>query len=155
MQDVGPTLAASFGVGFVGLLLPRGLLRRSFAIPPLLFLLYNLRQHTSGVWEQDYLAAIQITGFLVKTVDLCVVHDAERDFQKTSGDDGTQKLGQDVRSMSTWQRFWWKFDLWTSLRGTGWNWKVKNVPVVEETSRRCDTIHLTRLLFLTFTADLC
>jgi hypothetical protein len=136
--EVGPTLGASFGVGFVGLLLPQGILRRAFAIPPLLFLLYNLRQHTAGAWEQDYLAAIQVTGFLIKTTDLCIVHHAENDFWRVKPDGSRRETNQEVHSMSPWRRLLWKLDLWTSIRGIGWNWKVKNVPVVKQTSRRCE-----------------
>ena len=140
-QPVGPTIGATYGLCFVSLLLPRGVLRRALAIPPVLCLLYNLQRHTAGVWEQDYLAAIQVTIFLVKVTDLCIVHDAERDFRRLNieGDDA-----EAITRMSVWQKFWWKFDLWTSLRGIGWNWEVKNVPENKETSGRYDWRPLVR-----------
>lgn len=135
-QSGGQSLLAGGVVGVATLLLPPSLFRRTIAIPPLLWILYNLRQHTTGKREEDYLTAVNISMLLAKMVDVCVVHTAERDFHRVE-DDGTPcETTQEIEQMTLWQKFNWSLSLLTTTRGVGWNWRVKNVDKVAPTISR-------------------
>lgn len=137
LQTGGQSILTAGVVGVATLLLPRGLFRQTIAVPPLLWILYDLRQHTSGKREEDYLTAINISMLLAKVVDVCIVHSAEQDFHRVKDDGSPSETPQDIEQMTLRQKFKWNLSLLTTMRGVGWNWRVKNVDnVASNVSRR-------------------
>jgi hypothetical protein len=135
-QDGGKTLLAASAVSITTLLLPRGHLRKIVAIPPSLWLLYNLRQHTTGKRADDYLMAVNVSMTLARFIDVCVLHDAETDLYRTNPDGSPKETAEDIQRMTLWQKFRWNLDLFMTMRGVGWNWQVKNIePVKSDQSR--------------------
>jgi hypothetical protein len=106
-----------------GSLLPPGKIRSTSVTLAALWLLKKIPECTSGEVSQDVLAPIQGVLVLVQFLDFFVLNAEEGFEREKDGDRGKEKKG-----MGWWERFWWKFDLCTNMRGTAWNWKVKNVP---------------------------
>ena len=122
-----------FGAGTIcitTLLLPQGPLRKIIAVPPMIWLLYNLRQHTTGKGEEDYLTAVNISMTLARFVDVCVLRDAEKELRRVNPDGSARETANDIQKMTRWQKFRWNLDLFMTMRGIGWNWRVKNVEEV-------------------------
>ncbi|KAK6379512.1 hypothetical protein LTS17_006430 [Exophiala oligosperma] len=72
----------------------------------------------------------------MRYLDFCVINVPERDFHRVRPD-GNAETESDVRNMTIWQKFRWNFDLFMTMRGVGWNWRVKNVEAVPmQLSRR-------------------
>ncbi|KAJ9607725.1 hypothetical protein H2200_007803 [Cladophialophora chaetospira] len=128
-----------FGAGIIGvttLLLPQGAFRKTIAIPPILWILYNMRQHTTGKPEEDYLTAINVSMALARFLDVCVLRDAEKEFRRVNTDESARETPNEIKKMTLWQKLRWNLDLFTTMRGIGWNWRVKNVDEVPlDTSR--------------------
>ncbi len=112
------------------LLLPQGPFRKIIAVPPILWLLYNLRQHTTGKGEEDYLTAVNISMTLARFVDVCALRDAEKELWRVNPDGSARETADDIQKMTLWQKFRWNLDLFMTMRGVGWNWRVKNVDEV-------------------------
>lgn len=135
--------------------LPAGTVRTSVSIPALLYLLAQVPKYTSGNVGMDIMMAINCSLLFLKWVDFNVLHSTETEFwqveERGPGDDpavaaGEQKsvvvVGDDkkyvgIKKQKTWPypntlwgRFKWLFSLWTTMRGVGWNWRVKGTPVV-------------------------
>lgn len=123
-------------VGMGALLLPQGPFRKAIAIPPLIAIAYNIRRHSTGQPAEDYLSAVNVCMTMCKFVDFCVLDDPEQSCLRV-WPDGTTETTQEIQSMSMWQKLRWNFDLFATMRGIGWNWKVKNVDEVpKDISRR-------------------
>ncbi|OQU96641.1 hypothetical protein CLAIMM_02691 [Cladophialophora immunda] len=121
-----------FGAGVIGmttLLFPPGRFRQIMPIPLILWILWNLRQHTAGRPEEDYINAINVCLILLRCIDVGVLHNAEQAFRRVKSD-GTTETEEDIEKMTTWQKFRWSLQLFTTMRGIGWNWRVKNVDQV-------------------------
>lgn len=123
-------------VGVATLLLPQGQFRNVIALPPILYIAYNLRQHTTGRADQDYLNAVNVCIALLKYVDFSILRIPEQELHRVRPD-GSVETTKEVEEMTIWQKFKWNLDLYTTARGIGWNWRVKNVDLVpENVSRR-------------------
>lgn len=123
-------------VGIATLLLPQGQFRNVIALPPIFYIAYNLRQHTAGRADQDYLNAINVCLAVLKLVDFSILRNPEQTLHRVRLD-GTVETTREVENMTLWQKFRWNLDLFSTPRGIGWNWRVKgfeNVP--ENVSRR-------------------
>lgn len=136
LRPVDSSVAAANGVAILTLLLPQGTARSIAGAPPLLWTAYNLRRYSTGKVEEDYLNAINVFTCLMRYVDFCVVNVPERDFRRVRPDGSTEPESH-VRNMTIWQKVCWSLELFMTMRGVGWNWKVKNVQVVSmQLSRR-------------------
>lgn len=130
------SVAAANTVAILTLLLPQGAARSFTGLPPILYIAYNLRRCSTGKIENDYLNAINVFTCLMRYLDFCVINVPERDFHRVRPD-GNAETESDVRNMTIWQKFRWNFDLFMTMRGVGWNWRVKNVEAVPmQLSRR-------------------
>lgn len=100
-----------------GSLLPAKI--RTATVPLLsLYLLFQIPKHTYGKPHEDYLWPIQAILVISHWIDFFIIHSPE-EFARAK--DGGQ------RPKTLWKRFTWVCDLNLTLRGIGWNWKVKNV----------------------------
>ncbi|KIW18353.1 hypothetical protein PV08_02641 [Exophiala spinifera] len=135
IRPVDSGAAAANGAAMLTLLLPPGPVRSAAGVPAILWIAYDLRRHTTGKIEQDYLNAINVFTCLMRYVDFCVVNVPEREFHRVRPDGGTEPENH-VRNMTIRQKLRWGFDLFMTMRGVGWNWRVKNVEEVP--------VHLTR-----------
>ncbi|EXJ68268.1 uncharacterized protein A1O5_08883 [Cladophialophora psammophila CBS 110553] len=113
-------------IGITTLLLPQGQFRKIIAIPPILWIIFNLRRHTTGKLEEDYMTAINVCMILIRWLDFEVLHKAEQTFRRVKSD-GTTETAEDIQKMTIWQKFCWGLQLFATMRGIGWNWRVKNV----------------------------
>jgi hypothetical protein len=106
-------------------LLPEGRVRAITGIAGLGFLIAQIPKYTQGSVAEDNLLPIQAGLMLLHWVDFFVFSQDEADKPVRLGDqtEGQQKTFR--------QKLGWSFDLCTSMRGVGWNWQVKNVPVAE------------------------
>lgn len=130
-------ITAANAIGMAALLLPPGQCRNVIAIPPFLAIIYTLRQHTTGRNDEDYLTAVNVCMMLIRFIDFCVVNTPEQSFRRVRSD-GRTETPQEIQNMTIWQKLRWNFDLFATLRGIGWNWRVKNVDDVRnDISRRC------------------
>ncbi|OCT51557.1 hypothetical protein CLCR_08724 [Cladophialophora carrionii] len=138
-QPGGRSILATGTIGITTLLIPKGQLRNIVAIgaiPSILWILYNLRQHTTGKLEEDYLTAINISITLARFIDVCVLHDAEQSLRRVRADGSDRETAEDIQRMGLWWKFCWNLDLFTTMRGIGWNWRVKNVDEVSANALR-------------------
>lgn len=136
-QAGGRSILGAGTIGITAMLLPQSTLRTTVAIPPILWFLYNVRQHTTGKREEDYLTAVNISMTLAKFLDVGVLRNAENEFQRVNPDGSARETPDDLQKMTLWQKFRWNLDLFVTMRGIGWNWRVKNVDEVPlDISRR-------------------
>ncbi|KAK0113662.1 hypothetical protein ONS96_014518 [Cadophora gregata f. sp. sojae] len=103
----------------VGSLLPQGKIRALSVTAVLLFLIAQVPRYTTGVLAQDALSPIQATLALLHWLDFFVFHPQDA-WVRTKDAHAPRK--------SLLQRLAWSWDLNTSMRGVGWNWRVNNVP---------------------------
>jgi hypothetical protein len=123
-------------VGIATLLLPQGRFRNVIGLPPILYIAYSLRQHTTGRADQDYLNAVNVCLAVLKFVDFSILRIPEQTLHRVRPN-GTIETAKEVEDMTIWQKFKWNLDLYTTARGIGWNWSVKNTEnVPEDVSRR-------------------
>ncbi|KAJ9630282.1 hypothetical protein H2204_008500 [Knufia peltigerae] len=134
------SVAAANTVAILTLLLPQGAARSFAGLPPILYIAYNLRRCSTGKIENDYLNAINVFTCLMRYLDFCVINVPERDFHRVRPD-GNAETESDVRNMTIWQKFRWNFDLFMTMRGVGWNWRVKNVEAVPMQLSRRHQLH--------------
>lgn len=119
------------------LLLPPGRYHRNLiALPGLLFTAYALRRHSSGKVEVDYLDAVNSSTLFLKWLDFAVLRVPERSAARVR-DDGSVETADEVEKLTVWGKLKWVLSLLGTVRGVGWNWKVKNVDdVPKNVSRR-------------------
>ncbi|OAL20157.1 hypothetical protein AYO22_09129 [Fonsecaea multimorphosa] len=129
IQPGGPSVIGAGVIGITTLLLPPGQLRKTIPISLIPWVMLNLRRHTSGRPEEDYLTAVNVSLILVRCIDFEVLHNAEQAFRRVKSD-GTMETAEDIEKMTIWQKCRWGLHLFTTARGIGWNWRVKNVDEV-------------------------
>lgn len=108
--------------------LPPGKIRGLLGAGALAFWLIQIPKYTQGSIAEDNLLPIQAGLLLLHWMDFFVLHSPNEFFRLR---DPQQGLHQ-----TFWEKLSWNFDLCTSMRGVGWNWKVKNVPAVENQTPR-------------------
>ena len=140
----------------VSLLLPPGILRQSLVIPTIVYLFYRVRQTSLPVGYHDsYLTYIHLLWTLIRWVDFTMLHSPEKDIYRTSEPDGSRiETPQDVRSYPLHHKLWRNINLVTNLRGIGWNWRVRNILLVDASTTRLSAC-LTHLLLILKYAIIC
>lgn len=117
--------------------LPPGKIRGLLGAGALAFWLIQIPKYTQGSIAEDNLLPIQAGLLLLHWMDFFVLHSPNEFFRLR---DPQQGLHQ-----TFWEKLSWNFDLCTSMRGVGWNWKVKNVPAVENQTPRWSFVKLSAL----------
>ena len=117
------------------LLLPPGRLRVLLTLPPLAYLLWQVPRSTSGINPEDYLLAISLSQLAYRYVTSVLFATPECDSHRVvvSGEKKGTREPEDALSMGLWAKLKWTMHFWFSMRGIGWNWRVKNVDDVPET----------------------
>jgi len=121
--------------------LPCGIIRNSVSIPILLYLLAQIPKKTGGNVGLDALLAIDCSILFIRWTDINVLHISPRDFWQVEETgsiaavaekdcDGKVQRTQPPYPSTLWGQFRWNLSLWVTLRGVGWNWRVKSTPVV-------------------------
>jgi hypothetical protein len=129
------TLGAT-AIGIATLLLPQGQFRNVIAVPSILWIAYNLRQHSTGKTEEDYMTAINVCMTLIKIADFAILGIPEQSVRRIRSD-GSVETAEEIKNMTVSQKLRWNLDLFLTMRGIGWNWRVKNVDAVPaDVSRR-------------------
>jgi hypothetical protein len=115
-------------------LLPPGRPRVLFTLPPLLYLLLQVRRTTSGTHAEDYMLAVNIFQFFYRYLASVLFSTAEDDMYRVvmSGEKKGMREPEDARTMDLWPKLKWSAHFCFSMRGIGWNWRVKNVDDVPE-----------------------
>lgn len=101
-------------------LLPAGKIRAISGTAGLLFLCAQVPKCTTGNVAMDNLLPIQAVLVLLHWIDFFVLN-SPSEFVRT-------KDRERVAQEAFWGRLRWTFDLHATMRGIGWNWKVKNIP---------------------------
>ena len=111
------------------LLLPRGAVRLVLTLPPILFLMSQARRTTSGNNVEDYIFAVNASGLLYKYITFVVFRKPETDMWRVQmeGENKGKPEEEVAQEMDLWSKFKWSLHFWTTLRGVGWNWQVRNV----------------------------
>ncbi len=110
-------------------LLPPGAPRLLLTLPPVLYMVFQVRATTSGNQVEDYIFAVNTCGLFYKYISFVVLNTPEIDIQRVvmSGGKKGSKVPEDPTTMEPWEKLKWSMHFWTSLRGVGWNWQVKNI----------------------------
>lgn len=134
VQNSGVVLVPFILICNSSLLLPPGRPRVLLTLPPLLYLLSQVRRTTTGINAEDYMCAINIAQFSYRYVTSVLFAYPERDMYRivTSGENKGTREPEDPQSMELWSKLKWSMHFWFSMRGIGWNWLVKNVDDVPE-----------------------
>ena len=101
------------------LLLPSGKARIFLSLPPLLYILSQVRTFTAGTVPEDYLLAVNAVALVVKWIDFVVFHNPEDDLYRiaiTGKEKGT-KRAEDPRNMRPWAKYGWSLAFWSTVRG--------------------------------------
>ncbi|KIX08170.1 uncharacterized protein Z518_02826 [Rhinocladiella mackenziei CBS 650.93] len=126
LQSGGGSILAAHGIGTAALLLPQGRFRHVIVVPPLVWIAYNLRQHTTGKTSEDYLTAVHVCMGCLKWIDFSVLRVPEQSLRRVRAD-GSVETAEEIQNMTVWSKLRWLLDLQSTMRGIGWNWRVKNV----------------------------
>ena len=115
-------------------LLPPGAPRLVLTFPAILYLVFRVRTSTSGNQVEDYILAVNACGLIYKYVSFVVLKTPEFEIHRVfmSGAKKGSKIPEDPVAMEPWDKLKWSIQFWTSLRGVGWNWQVKNVDELPE-----------------------
>jgi hypothetical protein len=121
-------------VCIASLLLPSGRARVLLTLPPLLYLLTQVRSTTSGINAADYMLAINISQLFHRYVTSVLFTTPETHMQRVviRGEKKGMRKPEDAETMDLWSKLKWSLDFWFNMRGVGWNWQVKNVHEVPE-----------------------
>lgn len=136
LHPAGRALLTSNAVGIASLLFPQGRFRNIIAFPALLWIAYDVRQHGTGFVGSDYQDAVDLSMAFIRLVDFSILRVAELSVHRVRPD-GSFETTEDVFNMTIYQKFRWSIDLFLTLRGIKWDWRVKNVDQVSpKISRR-------------------
>ena len=129
------------------LLLPPGRPRALLTLPPLLYLLCQVRRTTSGVNAEDYMSAINIALLSSRYVTSVLVANPETDMHRVfvTGEKKWTREPEDPQSMGWWSKLKWSMSFWFSGRGIGWDWQVKNVDDVPANLHSKELVRIRRL----------
>ena len=115
------------------LLLPTGRKRVLLTLPTLLYLLFQVHRNTSGLNAEDCMLAV-ISSSPMRYVTSILFATPEKDMHRVvvAGEKKGTGEPEDPQSMRLWSKLKWSMHFWSSMRGVGWNWRVKNVDDVPE-----------------------
>jgi hypothetical protein len=110
-----------------GSLLPPSRARSISVTAVLAYIVIQIPKYTSGEVGTDYLMPVQAVLAVIHWIDFFVIY---------SLDEYSRTKNNGAVPTSLWERMKWNWDLMISMRGIGWNWRVKNIPKGDvETSR--------------------
>lgn len=137
------------------LLLPAGITRN---IVGCLILWYSQKDYpmsTTGHAGRDYLIAINITLAALKFADFVYLRVPEDTAHRVNASGVSIENGRSIRDSSYRKRLQWAASLFSTLRGVGWNWKVKNVEDVPPGTTRWYDATDSCLFILIRVQDIC
>ena len=78
--------------------------------------------------------AINVSQFSLRYVTSVLLANPEKYMHRVvvSGEKKGTAEAEDPQSMGLWSKLKWSMQFWSSMRGIGWNWRVKNVDEVPE-----------------------
>ena len=133
----GGWLWAGFNSACVlSLLLLPGLARHSIGLLLLLYIHKEYSKSTTGQAVEDYMIAINIFITTLKFVDFVYLRIPEDAAHRVNASGQSTEDGNSIRNSSYWTRLKWAASLYSTLRGIGWNWRVKNVESIPPDTRR-------------------
>jgi hypothetical protein len=107
-------------------ILPPGRIRALTGTAALIYLISRVPDYTEGQAAVDGLLPIQSILVLLHWIDFFILHSPDEFVRvKDQGSNPTQTFLN---------KLYWNIDLCTAMRGVGWNWQVKNVPLVKGNS---------------------
>lgn len=121
-----------FFVSFYGSLLPPSRNRCIYVTVMVLLIASLVVKYPTGDPLQDELVPIQVLLLSVQWIDLYVLHTPEQEYWRVSAPES--EVGGRTRSdigLGWAAKVQWVWSLKSTLRGVGWNWKVKGVPKEE------------------------
>jgi len=131
----GRALLAGNAIGIASLLLPQGLFRNIITFPALFWIANDVRKHGTGLAASNYQDAVDLSMALVKLIDFSVLRVPEESVHHIRPD-GRAETTEDVLNMTLHKRFRWGLDLFLTMRGINWDWRVKNVGMVPHNASR-------------------
>ena len=124
---LGSPFLPTAGACFMSTVVPSNL-RIPIFLPAILLLLSRTRTCSTGAPEQDYMTGINTAVFVCKFVDFAILQTPEREYHRIDlTNQDKPVVNENPTAMSIWQRVKWNVSLWTTYRGIGWDWEVKNV----------------------------
>jgi hypothetical protein len=116
------------------LLLPSGRARVLLTLPPLLYLLAQVRHTTSGINAGDYMLAINVSQLFYRYITSVLFTTPETQMHRViiNGENKGMRIPEDPPTMDLWSKLKWSMHFWFNMRGVGWNWQVKNVHEVPD-----------------------
>lgn len=134
VRSSGAVLVPFVLICSTSLLVPPGRPRALLTLPPLLYLLLQVRRTTSGINAEDYMLAVNISQFSCRYVTSVLFATPENDMHRVvlTGENKGMREPENALTMDWWSKLKWSMQLWSTLRGVGWNWRVKNVDDVPE-----------------------
>jgi hypothetical protein len=109
------------------LLLRPGRVRIFLGTLLLICLLQECPKYTTGKPEEDYMIAINVVLVSLKYVDFVFLRTPEDTAFRTDSKGTLVDDAKSLRVASCWERLKWAGSLFSTFRGVGWNWRVKNV----------------------------
>ena len=126
-----PTILAT---SILGGLLPPSKTRTISITTALAYLVSQVLSRRTGDKTQDGFLPIQALVLFGQWVSFFVLHVPENEYWRVREKQKKEKQGVE-HDKGWWEKLKWTTSLKMTLRGVGWNWKVKNVPSQSPTSR--------------------
>lgn len=120
----------------VSLLLPPGNIRTFFGALLILYVHKEYPKYTTGKVHEDYLIAANIVLTSFKFVDFVYLRVPEDAAYRVNASGEPIEDVKSLRNATYWQRLKWAASLFSTFRGVGWNWRVKNVEIVPQGTKR-------------------
>jgi hypothetical protein len=121
-----PTYA---GVITASVFIPTKFLRVGLVLPVAVGLLSMVPKYSWPDFALQYLTMIPVLGLMMQWLDFVVVNGPEKDFyRKAEGQTDEDAKVQGSMPTSFFSKLLWSTSLFTTTRGIGWNWRVKNAP---------------------------
>jgi hypothetical protein len=120
----------------LSLLLPAGIVRDIVGAIILWYIQREYPKSATGHAGRDYLIAINITLTAFKFIDFVYLRVPENAAHRVNVSGEPIESGKSIRDASHWKRLKWAWDLFSTLRGVGWNWRVKNIEDVPRGTTR-------------------
>lgn len=111
----------------MSLLLPPGTVRHTLGAFVLLYIQKEYPKSATGQAGRDYLIAINVTLTAFKFVDFVCLRTPEDAAHRVNELGEPIEDGNSLRNASYSERLKWAANLFSTLRGVGWNWRVKNI----------------------------
>ncbi|EKG10411.1 Cytochrome P450 [Macrophomina phaseolina MS6] len=115
--------------GFCALLIPpkfyyaRALLSGS----ALAYLLLQAPRYTASDAAVDFIGGVYMGAVALKWLDFVVLHRTESEYHRSNPSASNPDIN--TGQFDSWiSRLSYSFSLWTTTRGVGWSWQVKNIP---------------------------